>query len=100
MQKWQIPLSVAIPEPSRHSVVRTAYEGDVEVSTIHLKGPDMPEENGEKTGVRSDVLDTTQFPVNTGNLRENNPELDTTQAHNELSLEDIRNDDLGAGSAQ
>ena len=99
MQKWQRDPQVAISEGSRNTVVRTAYEGDVEVSTIHLDSPDIPKENGEKTVVRSVPGDTTQFPDITGNLREKITELDTTQTHHELALEDITKEDIGPGSA-
>jgi hypothetical protein len=54
----------------------------------------------KKTAIRSIPEDTTQFPDNTGNLRENNIELDTTQMpQNELSLEDISKEDIGLGNA-
>jgi len=100
MHRWDRKPEVAIPEGSRNTVVRTAYEGDVEVSTIHLDSPDTPEEKGEKTVVRSIPEDTTQFPDITGNLREKNIELDTTQMpQNELSLEDISKEDIGLGNA-
>lgn len=99
MQKWQKSPEVAIPEGSRNTVVRTAYEGDVVVSTIHLDSPDIPKENGEKTVLRSVPGDTTQIPVKTGNLREKITELDTTQTHHELALEDITKEDIGPGSA-
>ena len=100
MQKFQRGPEVAIPEGSGNTVVRTAYEGDVEVSTIHSDSPDTPEEKGEKTAIRSISEDTTQFPAIAGNLRENNIELDTTQMpQNELSLEDISKEDIGLGSA-
>jgi hypothetical protein len=100
MHRWDRKPEVAIPEGSRNTVVRTAYEGDVEVSTIHLDSPDTPEEKGEKTVIRSIPEDTTQFPDITGNLRENNIELDTTQMPpNELALEDISKEDIGLGNA-
>ncbi|MFZ2886455.1 MAG: hypothetical protein WA021_01400, partial [Minisyncoccia bacterium] len=87
-------------EGSRNTVVRTAYEGDVEISEPHSEVPDIPEEKGEKTAIRSIPEDTTQFPAIAGNLRENNIELDTTQMpQNELSLEDISKEDIGLGSA-
>jgi len=100
MHRWDRKPEVAIPEGSRNTVVRTAYEGDVEVSTPHSDSPDTPEEKGEKTAIRSIQEDTTQFPDITGNLRENNIELDTTQMpQNELSLEDISKEDIGLGNA-
>jgi hypothetical protein len=100
MHRWDRKPEVAIPEGSRNTVVRTAYEGDVEVSTIHLDSPNTPEEKGEKTVIRSIPEDTTQFPDNTGNLRENNIELDTTQIPpDELALEDISKEDIGLGNA-
>jgi hypothetical protein len=99
MHKWEKGPEVAIPKGSSNTVIRTAYEGDVEVSTIHLNSPDIAEENGQKTVVRSIPEDTTQVPVITGNLREKIPELDTTQTHHELALEDITKEDIGPGSA-
>lgn len=111
MQKWQVPPSVAIPEASGHSVVRT---------------PDSPDRSGELQDNRSIAEDTTVIPVNTGNLREPNsvetPEetplgsisFDTAEpplkngektvgsafeTHTELSLDDITQEDLGPGTA-
>jgi hypothetical protein len=100
MHKWDKGPKVAIQEGSRNTVVRTAYEGDMEISEPHLDTPKIAEEKGEKTAIRSIQEDTTQFPEITGNLRENNIELDTTQiAPNELTLGDISNEDIGPGSA-
>ena len=98
--RWDREPEVAIPEGSRNTVVRTAYEGDVELSELHSDSPDTPEEKGEKTVVRSIQEDTTQFPAIAGNLREENIEVDTTQMPlNELALEDITKEDIGLGSA-
>lgn len=99
MHKWGRNPEVAISEGSRNTVVRTAYEGDVEVSEPRLDTPKTAEENGEKTAIRSIQEDTTQIPDISGNLRENNHELDTTKTHNELALEDITKEDIGPGNA-
>lgn len=100
MHKWDKSPGVAIQQGSRNTVVRTAYEGDVEISEPHSEVPDTPDKKGEKTAIRSIQQDTTQFPEVTGNLREENIELDTTQLpQNELSLEDISKEDIGLGNA-
>ena len=100
MHKWDKSPGVAIQQGSRNTVVRTAYEGDVEISEPHSEVPDTPDKKGEKTAIRSIQEDTTQFPEVTGNLRENNIELDTTQMpQNELNLEDISKEDIGLGNA-
>ncbi len=46
--------------------------------------------------MRSIQSDTTESPFKNGEKRGEAEAM----THNELSLEDIRNDDLGAGSAQ
>ena len=100
MHRWDKGPEVAIPEGSRNTVVRTAYEGDVEISEPHLEGPDMTDKKGEKTAIRSIQEDTTHIPVITGNLREESIELDTTQMpSNELNLEDISKEDIGLGNS-
>ena len=100
MHKWDKGPKVAIQEGSRNTVVHTAYEGDVEISEPHSDTPKTPMENGEKTAIRSIQEDTTQFPDITGNLRENNIELDTTHMPpNEIALEDISKEDIGLGNA-
>lgn len=129
MQKWQVPPSVAIPESSRHSVVRTPEERQYpwrENREGHQEEPDLADNAGKMQGNRSIPEDTTVIPVITGNLREENfvetPEetplgsisIDTAespfkngekrvesadQTHNELSLDDITQDDLGPGTA-
>lgn len=99
-----------------------------EIRRGHQEGVDSPDNTGNLQGNRSIPEDTTEVPVNTGKLRESSGvdnatveqrmrsiQSDTTESpfkngekrgeaeamtHNELSLEDIRNDDLGAGSAQ
>jgi hypothetical protein len=100
MHKWDKSPGVAIQQGSRNTVVRTAYEGDVEISEPHSEVPDTPDKKGEKTAIRSIQEDTTQFPEIAGKLRENNIELDTTQMpQNELNLEDISKEDIGLGNA-
>ena len=98
--RWNRNPEVAIQEGSRNTVVRTAYEGDVELSELHSDGPDTPVKNGEEMDIRSIQEDTAQFPVIAGNLREENIELDTTQMRtDDLALEDITKEDIGPGSA-
>lgn len=63
MHKWQIPEQVAIQEPSGHSVVQTAYEGNIPLSEVV-----RPTEEADN------------LPVIAGNLREvGNIQLDTTE---------------------
>jgi hypothetical protein len=100
MHKWDKSPGVAIQQGSRNTVVRTAYEGDVEISEPHSEVPDTPDKKGEKTAIRSIQEDTTQFPEIAGKLREEHIELDTTQLpQNELTLEDISKEDIGLGNA-
>jgi hypothetical protein len=129
MQKWQVPPPVAIPKPSGHSVVRTAYEGEVpwrQIRRDHQEEADSPDRTGELQDNRSIPEDTTHIPVITGNLREQNlvetPEevplgsisIDTAESpfkngekpaesefetHTELGLDDITQEDLGPGTA-
>jgi hypothetical protein len=72
----------------------------VEISEPHSEVPDTPDKKGEKTAIRSIQEDTTQFPEIAGKLREKDIELDTTQLpQNELTLEDISEEDIGLGNA-
>lgn len=75
MQKWQVPPSVAIPEASGHSVVRTEEERQYpwrQKQEGPYEGVDSPDRSGELQDNRSIPEDTTHIPAITGNLREPN----------------------------
>ena len=69
MHKWQLPEQVAIQEPSGHSVVQTAYEGEVALSEIirpTKEGDNLPVIAGNLREDGSIQSDTTEPPLKNG----------------------------------
>jgi len=84
MQKWQIPEQVAIQESSGHSVIQTAYEGEVALSEIIRpteNGNNLPVITGNLQEVGSIQSDTTEPPIKNGEKTvetENKTHIQTT----------------------
>lgn len=81
-EKWPKQPAVAIPGDSLHSVVRTAYEGDIPIEQVRREpriAEDSPANAGELQAHRGIPEDTTTIPVNTGKLRGSGPAANAAQ---------------------
>ncbi len=89
MHKWQLPLEVAIQDPSGHDVVQTAYEGNIPLSEVVRpteNGDNFPDITGNLREVSSIQSDTTEPPFKNGEKWAepvNETHISDTQTNNE-----------------